>query len=174
MPAQGVGVLLASREHRLITAEVLGDPGFGEVDGEGVEQLAANLRDRPVAREASMADPTEDVPGDAPSGQGDGRFDLGALGLGVPGTARVGTVVELADQMDGPLEREEVAMAMVADIHPVAAVGAVTIEDVQLPESEVGILRPEMRHDASLRVIRASSVSILELGKRLQDEPCGF
>jgi hypothetical protein len=55
-----------------------------------------------------------------------------------------------------------------------AAVGADPIEDVQLPESEVGILRPEMRHDASLRVIRASSVSILELGKRLQDEPCGF
>jgi hypothetical protein len=39
---------------------------------------------------------------------------------------------------------------MVADIHPMATVGAVTIEDVKLPESEVGILWPEMRHDVGL------------------------
>jgi hypothetical protein len=83
-------------------------------------------------------------------------------------------VIELADKMDGAVESEEVTMAMVADIRLVTTVGAVTIEDVQLPESEVGILRPDMRHDADLRVVRTASVSILKLGKRIQEEPEGF
>src|SRR5512135_1609855 len=36
-----------------------------------------------------MPDPAEDVPADAPTGPGDGRFDLRTLGLGVPWTTRV-------------------------------------------------------------------------------------
>jgi hypothetical protein len=59
-------------------------------------------------------------------------------------------VVELADEVDGAIEREEVPMAMVADLQAVATVGADAIEDVELPESEVGILGPEMRHGASV------------------------
>jgi len=121
-----------------------------------------------------MPDPTEDVPGDAPTGQGDRRFDLGALGLAVPGTARVGTVVELGDEMDGAVEGEEVAMAMVADVHFVTTVRAVAIEDVEFPESEIGILRPEMRHDVDLPVVRVSSVSILKLPKRIREKTSNF
>ena len=59
-------------------------------------------------------------------------------------------MIKLADQMDGAIEGEEVAMAMVADIQAVAAVGAGPIKDVKFPESEVGILGPEMRHGASV------------------------
>src|SRR3954464_512163 len=94
-------VLLTRRKYALIAIDVIGDPGHGEVDGEDVVQLGPDLRDRPVPREAAVPDPTEDVPCDAPSGQGDGRFDLGALGLGMPWAARVGAVVELGDEMDG-------------------------------------------------------------------------
>src|SRR3954468_21822588 len=130
VPAQGLGVLLAGGEHRLVAAGVLGDGRFGQVDGEAVVQLTADLRDRPVSSEAAMADPAEDVPGDAPAGQGDGRLDLGALGPGVSRAAWVGAMVELADEMDGAVEGEEVAMAMVADIHQVAAMGAVAVEDI--------------------------------------------
>jgi hypothetical protein len=172
--AEGFGVLLARGEHRLIAPDVIGDPRFGEVDGEGVEQFATDLRDGPVAGEAPMPDPTEDIPADAPTGQGDGRFDLGTLGLGVSWTAWVGTAIELADQMNGTVESEEVTMAMVADIHRVATMGAVTIDDVKLPESEVGLLRPDMGHGADLRVVRTPPVSILKLGKRIQEEPEGF
>jgi hypothetical protein len=121
-----------------------------------------------------MPDPTEDVPADAPAGQGDGRFDLGTLGLGVSRAAGVGTVIELADEMDGAVEGEEVTMAMVTDIQLVAAVGAVTIEDVELPEGEIGILRPDMRHDANHRVVGTLSVSMLKLGKRVREEPDDF
>src|SRR5512135_1096474 len=101
-----------------------------------------------------MPDPTEDVPGDPPTGQGDRRFNLWALCPGVSGTARVGAVVELADEMDGTVEGVEVAVAMIADIHRASAGGAVAIDDVLHPEGEVGILRPEVRHEASPPVVR--------------------
>src|SRR5947209_1806501 len=117
-----------------------------------------------------MPDPTEDVPTDSPTGQGDHRFELGALGLAVPGTARVGTVVELGDEMGGAIEGEGVAMAVVADVHLVTTVRAVAIDDVRFPESEVGILRPEMRHDVDLPVVRVSSVSILKLPERIREK----
>jgi hypothetical protein len=74
----------------------------------------------------------------------------------------------------GAFECEEVTMTMVTDIQHVATVEAVTIEDVELPGSEVGLLRPDMRHDANLRVVRTSSVSMLKPGKRIQEEPGDF
>ena len=37
--------------------------------------------------------------------------------------------------------------AMIADGHPVPTVGTVPVQDVQLPESEVGVRRPARRHD---------------------------
>jgi hypothetical protein len=83
-------------------------------------------------------------------------------------------VIELADQMNGTVESEEVAMAMVADLHRVATVGTATIDDVKLPESEVRLLRPDMGQGADLRVVRTPSVSMLKLGKRIQKEPEGF
>src|SRR4051812_31905570 len=116
-----------------------------------------------------MADPAEDVPADAPTGEGDRRFDLGALGLAVPGTTWVGAVIELADEMGGAVEGEEVAMAMVADVHPVATVGAVAIDDVKLPEGEVGILRPDMRHDIDLPVAGAVSRSFSGPARKIRE-----
>ena len=101
-----------------------------------------------------MPDPTENIPTDAPTGQGDGRFDLGALGFGVPWTAWIGTVVELTNEMDRIVEGEEMTVAMVADIHPVTTVWAVAIQDVEFPESEIGILWPVMRHGVDLRAVR--------------------
>jgi hypothetical protein len=65
-------------------------------------------------------------------------------------------------------------MAMVADVHPVTTVGAVAIESVKLPKSEVGILRPDVRHDVDRHVVRASSVSISILPKRIREKPSSF
>jgi len=74
-------------------------------------------------------------------------------------------MVELADEMDGSVKGVEAAMAMIADIHHVPAEGAVTVEDVKLPESEVGILWPEVRHGVDLRVVEESLRVVLEVGK---------
>jgi hypothetical protein len=52
--------------------------------------------------------------------------------------------------------------------------GAVPVEDVEFPESEVGILGPLMRHDAQLRDTGGVGVPIRRLGKRLREELAGF
>jgi hypothetical protein len=64
---------------------------------------------------------------------------------------RIGAVVEPAKQLDGSVEGVEVAIAVIADVHPAAALGAVPIQHVKFPGREVGIRGPLMRHDAQLR-----------------------
>ena len=111
-----------------------------------------------------MPDPTKDVPGDAPTWQSDGRFDLGALGLGMPRTARVGTVIELGDEMDRAVESEEVTMSMIADIHQATANGAVPVDDIEFQESEIRVLGPVMGHGVDLHVGGGSLPVVLQVG----------
>ena len=66
--------------------DVLADGVIRQLDPVGVEEFGSDLGDGPVPREPAMADPAEDVPADGPMGRGDGRLDLGALGLGMAGT----------------------------------------------------------------------------------------
>ena len=94
-----------------------------------------------------MADPAEDVPSEDPIGHGDSGFDLGADGSMMPRAAGIGTMVELADQMSGAVEAEDVMMAMVADVHGATAGRTRTIEDVKFPKGEVGLFGPAIGHD---------------------------
>jgi hypothetical protein len=63
-------------------------------------------------------------------------------------------VVELADQFDRTLKGMEVAVAVIADIHHASAEWAVTIEDIEFPRSEIGILGPGVRHPATSLLVR--------------------
>jgi hypothetical protein len=92
-----IGILLSSGQHRLVAADVLLDGVVGQRDLVSVEQLAPDLGDRPMAREAALADPAEDVPAEDPVGQGDGGLNLGALGPEMTRASGIGAVVELAD-----------------------------------------------------------------------------
>jgi hypothetical protein len=67
--------------------------------------------------------------------------------------------------MDGTVQGEEMAMAMVADIHQVAAAGAVAVEDVKLPFGEVRILGPVVRHVLTPVSIRMAFGVVLEAWK---------
>src|SRR3954471_8414929 len=100
-----------------------------------------------------MADPAEDVPADRPVRWGDGDFQLGTAGLGVSGAAGIGAVVELADQLHRAVEGMEVAVAVVADIHPPSTGRTGAVEDVEFPESEIGIRRPVVRHRTVLHAL---------------------
>ena len=164
-PPRRLEVLLACREHRLVAVDVVGDPGHREVDGEAVVQIRTDLGDRRVTRESPMPDPAEDVPGDAPAGQGEGRFDLGALGPGMPRTARVGAAIQLGDEMDGAVESEEVAMSMIADRHQVPADRAAPVDDIEFQEGEIRVLGPVMWHGVDFRVVGDSLPVVLQVGK---------
>src|SRR3954471_4533765 len=99
-------------------ADVPGERIRRQADAVVVAEFALDLGDRPVPRTATVTDPTEDIPADGPLGQGDGDLEFGALGPGVTGAAGVGTVVELADQLDRPLRGVDAPVSVVTDIHP--------------------------------------------------------
>ena len=104
-----------------------------------------------MAGTASMPDPAEDVPADRHLGQGDGDFEFGTLGLGVSRTGRIGTAVELADQLHRPVQGMEAAIAVIADVHHPSTDRTVAIKDVEFPESEIRVRRPLVSHLAQLR-----------------------
>jgi hypothetical protein len=60
------------------------------------------------------SNPAKNVPADRPMRRGDGRLDFGALGFGVPGTTKVGTMVEFADQFHRTVESMKVTIPVIA------------------------------------------------------------
>ena len=67
--------------------------------------------------------------------------------------------------MDGAVEGEEVTMSMIADVHQVPADGAVSVDDIEFQESEIGVLGPVMWHGVDLRVVGHSLPIVLQVGK---------
>jgi hypothetical protein len=57
---------------------------------------------------------------------------------------------------------------MIADIHPATADGTVTVEDVEFPEREVGVVGPAMGHGADIRAVED------ELPGRSVSQPGGY
>src|SRR5436305_12417134 len=98
-----------------------------------------------------MPDPAEDVPADRHLGQGDGDLDFGALGLGVSRAGRIGTAVELADQLHRAVQGMEAAIAVIADVHHPSTGRTVAIKDVEFPEGEIRVRGPLVSHLAPLR-----------------------
>ena len=80
-------------------------------------------------------------------------FLFGTLGLGVSGAVAIGAMVQLADQLHRAFERMKVTVAMIADVHHPPADRTITIEDVEFPQSEIGIPRPLVRHPADLHIL---------------------
>src|ERR1700688_753703 len=97
-----------------------------------------------------MPNPAEDIPADRPMRWGDARFDFGALGFAVPGTTGVRTMVELTDQFHRTVERMNVTIPVIADVHHAPTDRAVAIKDVEFPQREISTRRPMVRHRAHL------------------------
>ena len=67
-------------------------------------------------------------------GQREGDFEFGALGLGVSRAGRIGTVVELADQLHRTVQRMETTVPVIADVHPPSTDRTVPVKDVEFPQ----------------------------------------
>src|SRR5271157_1333986 len=118
-----------------------------------------------------MPDPAEDVPTDGPGGQSDRRLHLGALGLGVPWAIRIGAVIELADEFDWTFKGIEMAIAMIADVHHAPAKGAIPVQHIKFPESEVGVGWPAVGHRIDLRVVRGDLHVVLSAKRQNTKQP---
>jgi hypothetical protein len=92
--------------------------------------------------------------------EGDHGLLFGTLGLGMSGTVRVGAVVELANQLEGPVEGIEPSLAMVADMHHAPTGGTIAVDDIEFPGGEIQGLGPGERHGAALRAARGSEPRI--------------
>ena len=96
---QDLGILLPSGQHGLIPLDVIANGIMGERDLVRVGQFGAKLRDRPVIGETPVADPAKDIPADEPMRHRDGRFGQRTERRGTTGTAGVGTMCQLADEL---------------------------------------------------------------------------
>ena len=62
-------------------------------------------------------------------------------------------MVELADQFHRPFEGMNVAIPVIADIHPASTDRTVAIKDVEFPQREIRIRGPCVRHRADLHAL---------------------
>src|SRR5271166_33356 len=83
----------------------------------------------------------------------------------------VGAMVEPADQLHWPFECMKAAVAMVADVHHPPTGRTSTVEDVEFPQSEIGIRRPFVRHPADLHV-PVQSVECEAMARGYVKKPC--
>jgi hypothetical protein len=174
--SQDGGVLVACGHHALVAPQGGGDGVVGKGDVEGVAQLGLELGDGPVAGEAAVSQPAEDVPADEPPGQSDLGFGQGAESVGVGSAARVGTVGEFTDDLQGTLEGEDAVEAVVANGQGTSAHRAVFLLDGEDLLSKDGVGRPTVTHLSSLADGR-SAVSYGNHGLRLvsfQPDRCFF
>jgi hypothetical protein len=83
----------------------------------------------------------------------------------------MGAVIELADEFDWTFEGEEVAIAMIADMHHAPAKGTIPVQHVKFPENEVGVGWPAMGHRVDLRVVRGDLYVVLNAGQEDTKQP---
>jgi hypothetical protein len=62
-------------------------------------------------------------------------------------------MIELADELEGSLEGVEVAIAMIADVHPAPPDRARAVQDIEFPTGELRLSRPVIRHPTRLHVL---------------------
>jgi hypothetical protein len=65
-------------------------------------------------------------------------------------------MVELTDQFRRAVERMNVTIPVIADVHPVPADRAIAIYNIEFPLREIRICRPMVRHRADLRALMIS------------------
>ena len=78
----------------------------------------------------------------------------------MPGTPGIGAMVEFADQFHRAVERMNVTIPVIADVHHAPTEWTVAIKDVKFPQREIGIRRPMVRHRADLHAL------VRSLGRR--------
>jgi hypothetical protein len=90
----------------------------------------------------------------------------------VPWAVRIGAVIELADEFDWAFKSIEMAIAMIADVHHAPAKGAIPVQHVKFPESEVGVGWPTVGHRIDLRVVRGDLHVVLSAKRQNTKQPC--
>jgi hypothetical protein len=145
-PAQQVGILLAGGDHGPVAAEVDGDGVLGKADPVTIDQFVPDLGDGPVPGEAAVADETEDVPADQPTGQGEGKFGGRAEGGRARRAGGIGAMSEATAKLHGMLQGIDAMTAATADVQGRSAADAVGLPHVKGHSLKDGALWPTETH----------------------------
>ena len=139
-------VLLTGSQHRLVQPNIVFDGIIGQRDLVRVLQLQTQLRDRPMAGKAAMAEPAQHVPAHTPARHADREFRFGTEGA-PPTLARgVWTAHQTVDHLGRPFERPESMIPVVANMHITVADRARAILNCQRNPFECCPRRPTVSH----------------------------
>src|SRR5215470_681209 len=100
----------------------------------------------------ALPQPTHHIPAEHPPRHGDRGLSFGTERLGMGRAGARGAMRELADQMQGPIEREHPMMAMVTNGQRTAARPAPLLLDCQCDACELRVFWPAIRHEGPLLV----------------------
>src|SRR3989442_14533392 len=131
---------------KYLQANIVFDGIVGQRDLVCVLQLQTQLRDRPMAGKAAMAEPAQHVPADTPTRHADREFRFGAESP-PPTLARgVWTAHQTVDHLGWPFERPESMIPVVAHMHRTIADRARAILNCQRNPFECCPHRPTISH----------------------------
>ena len=83
-------------------------------------------------------------------------------------------MIELADEFDWAFKGVEMAIAMIADMHHAPARGAIPIQHIKFPESEVGVGWPAVGHRIDLRGVPVGLHVLLSAEQKDTKQPCSL
>src|SRR5438445_2248226 len=107
-----------------------------------------------MAGKAAMAEPAKHIPAQTPARHADGQCGCGAEGA-LPTLARgFRTAHEAVDHLRRPLQRPEMMIAVVANMHVACTDRARTILDIHINPFESCPRGPTIRHGLSILVLK--------------------
>src|SRR5262250_743703 len=117
------------------------------------------LRHRPMAGKAAMAEPAKHVPADAPPRHADGQFRFGAQGAAPTGARWVWTAHQTVDDLCRSLESPQMMIPVIAHVHVTFADRARAILNIYIHPLACRLRRPTIRHGGYILVPKCGSVS---------------
>src|SRR6266704_5181944 len=111
-----------------------------------------------MARKTTMAEPAQHVPAQTPARHTDGQFGFGAEGAPPTRARGVWTAHQAVDYLRRPLQRPEMMIAMVANVHITSADRARAVLDVHINPFEGRPSGPTIRHGRSILVLQSMSM----------------
>src|SRR5207237_243166 len=109
-----------------------------------VREFLANLGNRPVPSETTVAEPAKDIPADDRARQCDRRFRLRTDCAMMAWAIGVHAMDQTVHQQARPVKSKNPTLPVIADVHLTPAIAAGAVQNVQYPIIELEPCRPTM------------------------------
>src|SRR5438445_1461674 len=111
-----------------------------------------------MAGKSAMAKPAKHVPPHTPARHAEGQCGFGAEGLPPTLACGVWTAHQTVDDLRRPLQRPEMMIAMITNVHATSADRARAILDIQLNPFAYRPCRPTISHGCAILILKHCEV----------------